>query len=263
MIDYREVIDPQLPPASRFPACFAFSVHKAGSSMMFGMLSEATARESIPAISVPDILFKHGIEDQVWQADETLLRYFSPGRLYYGFRYFPSIFNNRADLFGKSFSVLLLRDPRDALVSQYYSFKGSHALPNKNQEKYKKQFMKTASQEINQYVISSAPIYREKLNQYVENTNFARTRVFRYEDVVFNKGEFLEQIFQHFRLDVGEDTIKDVSERHDKRPEQEDEGSHIRKVTPGDHVAKLRPETIRFLNNYFSETCNKLGIQLE
>ena len=73
---------------------------------------------------------------------------------------------------------------------------------------------------------------------------------------------FLADIFTHFNIAVESDVLDEVAARNDIRPEVEDISKHIRKGTPGDHVNKLRPETITKLNDIFCETCAFYGYDL-
>ncbi|MDJ0581299.1 hypothetical protein [Crocosphaera sp.] len=45
--------------------------------------------------------------------------------------------------------------------------------------------------------------------------------------------------------------------KHDIIPSRENPFSRIRKVTPGDYKAKLKPDTISHLNDIFSHTLRK------
>ena len=51
-----------------------------------------------------------------------------PGRVYGGFRSMPLVFA-QSELYRRSRKILLVRDPRDALVSEYFSLAYSHGLP--------------------------------------------------------------------------------------------------------------------------------------
>ena len=46
-----------------FAACFAFSYHKAGSTLMHNMIQEVCASAAIPALNIPGVLFDEGVLD--------------------------------------------------------------------------------------------------------------------------------------------------------------------------------------------------------
>jgi len=73
---------------------------------------------------------------------------------------------------------------------------------------------------------------------------------------------WLKKIMSAFCLTNPEETCQLVEARHAQSVaagEEEDIWSHKRKVTPGDHREKLRPETIVRLNEIFAPVFRKLG----
>ena len=108
---YQDVIKLRLPPGN-FSACFAFSVHKCGSSLMHKMINDVCKSASLPCLNIPEPMFNNGI--QGWDKDEAILDYIKDGYIYFGFRMLPPVFQDNFD-FSRSRNVLLVRDPRDAL----------------------------------------------------------------------------------------------------------------------------------------------------
>lgn len=259
---YINLIKENMPQPREFQDVYAFSVHKCGSSLMYGMISEICKRSGIPGISIPDLLFNNGFFDNEWQSDDCLVNLLGIGRVYYGFRYLPDFFKKQnSHLKGKK-SVLLIRDPRDALVSMYYSFGGkyiSHALPKINAEKLLTELKKNSVLDIDDYVLQEANILHAKLDNYKNYLDFDHVLLYRYEEAYFDKKEFLKKIFSHFALDVASEILTEVAVENDIRPTIEDPTKHIRKGTPGDHREKLRPSTITQLNDIFRETCQWYG----
>ena len=99
---------------------FAFSIHKAGSTLMHEMIRDVCAARNIPAISLPDLFFNQGILDHEWAYDPKVLKDIYAGRVYYGFRHLPPILMGPEVKTLMQKSVLLIRDPRDILVSQFF-----------------------------------------------------------------------------------------------------------------------------------------------
>lgn len=263
MVDYAG-ISARLEPRGGFPACFALSIHKAGSTLMNNMISAACQRREIPCANIPNILFNESVRDSEWTRDHSLASLFEDGRVYVGFRSLPEFFEASSILQQRQ-SVLLVRDPRDALVSQYFSFGGkhvSHALPAKGAEKFASRWESTAHLNIDAYVMEMAGNYLAKLTAYKTALDSKRTLLRRYEDIFFRKARFLADIFRHFGIDIPEEVTREVARKFDVRPAQERVGQHIRKGTPGDHREKLQPETIEQLNKLFGPVCRDFGYQL-
>lgn len=266
MPDYKAIFSEHLGPRGDFPACFAFSIHKAGSTLMHKMIAEACNRCSIPSLSIPDTLFLEGVKDREWQADEGILDLVEEGRLYYGFRYLPAAFLDPRLGLRQRRSVLLVRDPRDALVSEFFSFGGkhvSHRAPDKNAESFRKDLEATAGLDLDEYVIQSARFHLAKLEAYRSALDLSTVMLRRYEDIYFDKHRFLREIFSHLQIAADPDVIRDVAAANDIRPSMEDLSKHIRKGAPGDHREKLKPETISRLNDVFRVTCRNFGYDLD
>ena len=255
-MDYQDIFTKLPSRDGAVPPCFAFSVHKCGSTMMHAMIGAVCQRAGVPAASIPDMMFANGILDTDWAEDPEVLPAFRRNLLYFGFRHLPSILlSPELQLRSRRF-VLLVRDPRDALVSQYFSYgkkSGSHAIPKQNAEAFLKKMGDAGDSAIDDYAISAARNLKTKLEAYRDNLDFNLGLLRRYEDVYFDKETFLAEIFDHFGIAVPRDIIAEVARANDVRPEKEDDSKHIRKGTPGDHAEKLHPDTIARLNDTFRE----------
>ena len=255
-----------LPEASsKFEPCFAFSVHKCGSTMMNNMIRAVCQAADVPAATLPTYFFNEGIPPNVWSRETEMLPVFSQNLLYYGFRFLPPSFKApEFDIKSRRF-VLLVRDPRDALVSQYFSYgkkDGSHKLPKKNADKMIAKMAASDDLTIDEYVVREAPKLVEKFAAYRDALNFDLGMVRTYEDVFFNKEKFVGDIFAHFGIDVPAEVVASTVEKFDVRPEVEDQTKHIRKGTPGDHAEKLEASTIDQLNDICRDVSAFYGYKL-
>lgn len=266
-IDYLKIFEAQLAEApGPFKDCYAFSIHKAGSTLMHSMIASVCRAAQIPSITIPDVLFREGIFEKDWECDSSILSLVTPGRVYYGFRALPPLLTEESVRLREKKSVLLIRDPRDALVSQYYSFGGkhvSHRLPDKNKEAFVESAKITEDLTIDAYVLAAAPSYLNKMAAYRENLCFENVLLRRYEDIYYDKRKFLGEIFAHFGVEVSKEILDAVASRNDVRPASEDPGKHIRKGTPGDHIEKLQAETIQALNQIFRDMAACYGYDLK
>lgn len=265
-MDYTDVMKDLPAGQEGFAPCFAFSVHKSGSTLMHNMIRTVAQIAKIPAASIPDMVFNHGLLDKDWTDDPDIVPYFTRNLMYYGFRAFPSALGDPEVGLAKRRFVLLVRDPRDALVSEYFSYGkkgGSHRAPAKNEEAFRNAFAKVQEDsEIDDYVLRLAPNLLGKLEAYRDNLNFENGLLRRYEDVYFDKESLLYDVFTHLKIDVASSVLKRVADQFDIRPEAEDETKHIRKGTPGDHAEKLSPATIAELNDQFREVGEFFGYSL-
>ena len=158
--------------------------------------------------------------------------------------------------------VWLIRDPRDAVVSLYFSESYSHPLPK--QGKFKGMFQKrrnmALSTDIDSYVLKKSKAVLFDWNSYLNISNFNdNLKVFRYEDVIFNKYQWVKDICSYIGLELPEANLKTIADKHDIVPEQENVHQHIRKVVPGDHKEKLDKQTIEELNVIFQPILEQYG----
>jgi hypothetical protein len=261
MMDYG-FIKPRLAPGN-FDSMFAFSVHKCGSSLMNRMIRQVCEKEDIPDLNIPGPLFTKGV-DPSWKTDADLLQLIKPGYIYHSFRDFPPVLaevmkNNAYKC------VFLVRDPRDALVSQYFSFMpgGSHIIPNENPEHFLKVQEKSKGLTIDQYVVTHSKNLKNKLEAYKQNLDFSVTKVFKYEDIFFDKYRFISEIFTHFDMSPKDDVLRSVAADNDIIPEKENPNRHIRKGVPGDHKVKLQPQTIEELDKVFEDIGSFFGYDIK
>lgn len=238
-----QVFDVALPvPRSGQKSGYAFAFAKSGSTLLNNLIVTYCTSCDIPTFSLFDSAFANGVPTH--QIGDDAMACFAPsGVIYTGFRHYP-----RFDLDLDDCNVLLLvRDPRDMLVSMYFSVARSHVIP-KRHERLKRERAKAASLTIDEFVLSRASIFSRIHAVYQKKLPLERIKVYRYEDVVFEKRAWLADIVASLDLPVDRDLIDMVVERFDIVPQTEDDREHIRQVYPGDHRVKLEQATIERLN---------------
>ena len=101
-------------------AFFMMGVRKSGSSMFFKIARALTLHNGYNYVDVAGTLFNKNIKVGEWVKNPAINAIIKGGNVYSGFRNFPAgAWNNPVSLAAKK--VLLVRDPRDALVSEYLS----------------------------------------------------------------------------------------------------------------------------------------------
>ena len=261
-MDYQSIVSLSAP--ADCSESFVFSFHKAGSTLLFAMLENLCRVGALSGVSIPDVLFQKGIFETDWGVDDDLLPLFRRGFLYFGFRVFPPILASYSRLREVPLT-LLVRDPRDALVSQYFSFGGkhmSHVLPEANAEQWIEKYAESANLNIDQFVIAVAPDLLRKLEEYHRELPLGKVFIMRYEELFNDKQSGLQALLAHHGIAIDSEVVSRIAARHDVRPEKEDPTQHIRKGTPGDHREKLQPETIIWLTEYFRGPMELFGYNL-
>lgn len=154
--------------------------------------------------------------------------------------------------------ILTIRDPRDILVSKYFSMAFSHAVPEKTGNK-RDSFLKkreaTKNMSIDAFVLKEYPVVLSRFRAYKNELTevYDNVTVLRYEDMITNYNGWLKGLVDGGGFSVS-DTLFNrlIAEFEDKRVRTENKYRHVRKAAAGDYKEKLQPETIRKLNKIFS-----------
>ncbi len=258
-------LDVDLRVSGRPETYYAFAFHKSGSVLLNAMVSELCKAADVSFVDVPGLLFSKGYPLSA-VTNHCGGLFGQEGVCFGGFRHIPPPVLG-LELTANSRSVLLVRDPRDMLVSHYFSMLKSHAVPQGGKVRdYLLEAREAAGQTtIESYVLEKADFFVKQFIRYEADllrTHGDRTRIYRYEDVIFEKGDWLADINDWFGWGVNRATIDKIASAHDVRPDKEDEGKHVRRVVPGDHREKLGQETIEKLNEMFRPVVKPFGYDL-
>lgn len=153
--------------------------------------------------------------------------------------------------------LLQLRDPRDLLTSLYFSTAYSHAVIS---EKLIRRRNEALQQDIDTFVLNGADEYVRIFTSYLESLIHKPNVLFvKYEDMVLNFDAWLESVSAHLGLDKHPEALEQIRQQANFSVEKEDKFLQKRQVTPGDHLRKLKPETIAELNVHFEPILRQLG----
>lgn len=254
-----QYLDVSLRPPADNDSFFLLSLHKAGSTLLNKMMRAVCDRMAIPVFEPEIVEFENGVElGSLLPEVQDLFR--PKGYCFAGFRCW------RPYMQGFDFTpfkkILLIRDPRDMLVSHYFSHKFSHEIPQGPLGDTLQNFRSALdSKPIDDYALEQAAGVRGRFLEYKNLVIDSNTKLYRYEDIIFDKENWLREMLDYVSVDLPEDGIQQISKQFDRRPNNEDPSRHVRKVTPGDHIEKLKPETICELNSVFADIMDEYGYQ--
>jgi hypothetical protein len=232
------------------PPCFVLGVRKSGSSILNSMVIALARRQNLPFVDIAGQFFKAGHRVDAWQRDPGLATLVRGGNVYGGFRNAPLGLKDCA-AYTTAPKVLLVRDPRDALVSEYFSNAYSHSMPaaaGKGLESMQQIRQVALSSSVEAYVLDRAELMARTMMEYAPLADDPATRVFRYEDVILDKRRLMADISHHFKWPVDDNHLGLVLKWADVVPDGERPTEFVRRVVPGDHRNKLSPEAIRRLD---------------
>jgi hypothetical protein len=150
--------------------------------------------------------------------------------------------------------ILHLRDPRDVLVSMFYSWSYSHPGVN---DAYREQLRERG---VNDFALRESAALHEKYAHYVRDfLPLPQTTLLKYEDFVTDRPKWLSAFLGAAGLDPDEGFYKRLARRNPAaKLRKEDVHAHIRKAEPGDYLDKLDAETIATLNRQWEGLLNAL-----
>lgn len=250
-------IELALPPPGRSSATtsvFLLGLPKAGSTLLNRLMRPITGSAGLSWFAVQEVLRGLGVKPVDFPAVINDL-YAPQGYAFGGYRSLPGALS--VPDFASGRAVLLVRDPRDMLTSLYYSIAVSHAPPGSAvgkdmQKEFDRRREETVRSSIDSFVIENMATTLGQFGQIKRKLQGISHKVYRYEDVIFSKQTWVADMLEYLKIDVPAEVVARVVAENDVRPAEENAGQHIRRVAPGDHQAKLLPETIERLNEGFA-----------
>ncbi|MGG5810050.1 hypothetical protein [Falsiroseomonas sp. CW058] len=242
------------------PAWFLFGVRKSGSSIMNAMGAALAGMNGVNYVDVAGKLFETGVAVPAWQRDPGMGALLAGGNLYGGFRNAPLAIAGHP-LLRAGRAALLVRDPRDALVSEYFSNAYSHSVPagGEARDLMLEQRATALRAPVAEYVRRMAPALRETLREYRPFLGNPNLKLYRYESAIIDKGAFLRDLCEHFGWTATDHQISLILGWADVIPAEENPTRFVRKVVPGDHREKLDPATIDALDGILAEELRLFG----
>jgi hypothetical protein len=228
-----------------------FTVHKAASLGLFDVMRRVAKKEGWPLHSAnlkkADIVEPETPGDKEFYGQiENMTGFIGPIRTPV---FIPAEARKR-DRF-----ILHLRDPRDVLVSMFYSWGFSH--PGVDPD-YRNSVREKG---IDEFAVKNSRLLNRKYRRYVRKVlPLEHTTFLRYEDFVGDRPRWLEGFLKGAGITDGLARYQDLANENPAASvREEDKKKHIRKAEPGDYREKLSPETIAELNERFAEVLKALG----
>jgi hypothetical protein len=254
----------ELPPSkSQQPSVFACSLFKAGSTLFYEILRDLCRDGDLVYVNLPAAFWDNGV-DPARIPKSTADLFLPRGYCYGGFRNFPVEYD--VPHFEHMTKLLLVRDIRDMAVSGYFSLAFSHPLPGASlgdqwRRDRERQRAEIRAMGVDRAALFLARNYRQTWRTYRELLGRHNFRIWRYEDVIYRKREWIAEIASHLGLPVRPESMEKLAQRVDLFPERENRDEFVRKVAPGDHKEKLSPRVIAKLERAFGDYLEAFGYQ--
>jgi hypothetical protein len=257
-----ETAEINLPPTASpdFPSCGIFAFAKSGSVLVNSVVRDLMGEVGIPVVDWATIWYERGIDTAAFQGD--LVEAFpSHGYCFAGFREIPRSFLAAPSL-QRLRKIMVVRDPRDMLVSRYYSTKYSHGFSARGTAQYSQlmhQLIEDGKMDIDEYCLYYSWIVNADYFIHKFIIEDKQTLVLRYEDFLYEKEMLGCSLCDWLSIRVSQQRISTIVAAYSRLPETENPNLHIRQAHPGDHLRKLKPETISALNGVLGAFIRKFG----
>lgn len=242
------------------PTMFCLSIHKAGSVLMFQIVSEIMRTARLPACDFYGQIWAAGIS--IHDLPPAALSAFNhKGVLYYGVRDLNQV--RWVSSFWPARKLALIRDPRDIVVSFYFSGMKSHSLPPSGRDR-KSMFEKRTNLShlsVSEYILEGhADWPLRNLESYISLLDSkANCHFYKYEDIIFEKRAWVASLAAELDVDLSPDVLAGIADRHDAQPADSDPDRHIRQVRPGDYKNHLNNEAVDYIQSRFASIFKAFG----
>jgi hypothetical protein len=261
----RELIKGKHRNENEHPSIIHFSFNKAATQYVKSILKRCAIENGMAPVAIPDYAFNTNFPRLHLLTAEEMAEYqhiFKPrGYLY---SVFAGMIEGIPHL-EKYKIVLVARDPRDLLVSGYFSITYSHTVPSKTGDKYEefmKQRRKARELTVDEYVIAKSDAVRYAFQEYQRLLleQYPNTYLTTYEQMVSDFAGWLDRLLRYCELDVSESLFESLVQENDNlTPKTENIHKHLRKGQAGDYREKLKAETVEYLDAKFARILARFG----
>lgn len=228
-----------------------FSVHKSASTFIKKSIIKLIGNDNIVPLDFSGFLDTPLKQENVYNSSSTMEKILIKKGHFYGairnFYEFPEMEDYKV--------LLVLRDPRDVLTSHYFSTMFNHPI---GKEEIISERNKYKNYTIDEFVLDKASDLQEKYQAYAPLIAMNNVLFLKYEDMISDFENWLLKLCSFLNIE-NETVFKDLVSNTKFKVDKENPNSFIRNVKAGDHLNKLKPETITRLNKIFEESLNVYG----
>lgn len=232
------------------PSWIFMTLHKSGSSFLAERFDALFRRNGYTAADLSSYFAKTNPAARIRfnNSDEAKRQVFSAKGVFYNAIRIPFIIPSDVNIN----IILVLRDPRDVLVSYYFSCKHSHPVQNPD---FLNERTDAQNMSIDEFVLSRSKIFAHRYELLLPLIGRSNVLFFKYEDMIADPLKVEKSIAEATHFDI---TAGSFMAKSDFTVTREDVNRHKRKVQPGDHIQKLKPATITQLDIVFASVLKQL-----
>jgi hypothetical protein len=253
---------------NKHPSIIHFSLNKAATQYTGRILKQCAVENGMVPVSIHGYAFHTNFPYLDHLTAEEMEKYrhiFKPNGYLYSV--FGGMIEGISEL-EKHKIVLMIRDFRDLLVSEYYSIAYSHIAPYKLGNKYElfvEQRTKARESSIDEYAVTESNRIYNTLQRYktLLIDKYPNVYITKYEDMINDFSGWLNNLLYNCELNIRPDFFTALLGKNERiKPKDEDVQRHMRKGKSGEYKEKLNRETIEYLNEKFSSMLLTFGYKL-
>lgn len=252
----------EVPKPDNLPSVLTFAYHKSGSVMIDDILKTLAAQGGRSYLNLEKQLFEKG--HRVDKFQKAVLPFLSKSGFVFGaFRECIDCLRLAAECHNTR--IFLIRDPRDAVVSYYYSLRKSHWVPPDGDTR---EALLAGRERYSQLTLEEAVLGNEFEFLFKNMMRFGKMLrdypgiIYRYEEIIFKKAEWIPSLACKLQVPLKPDVFDSLLQKHDMFPSQDNETAHVRHVSPGDYLNKLSPALIEHIERRYRDLFEILGYAL-
>ena len=170
--------------------------------MVNNIVDLITREHAVATVNVGSELFSKGFSFYHIQCEFNML-FKRLGYCYSGFRQVPE-YIDQIRVVAKSRKIFICRNPFDIMVSRYFSMGYSHPFPADVPASFARMAAglrsNAVSSQIDDYVKANSWILSSEFHSYRHLVAQSNTKVFRYEDYIYDKKKLVLEIGEWFGL---------------------------------------------------------------
>lgn len=233
------------------------TLHKAGSAFASEVLRNIFIDNGWKSYDFATEAFDAGLSE--YDAVKENLRHFKEHHAFFGPLRAESV--SLVPTLPNLTPIIHIRDPRDCLVSYYYSICYSHVLPGPGPARnhllrMREHYKSVGVDEFCLEVMTNGDRSFRLLRAAAEANSDAI--VSRYEHMVADLTNWLKDLVRRLPITVAHDRLVSL-EAENAAPATENVHSHKRQVKPGDFRRKLRLSSQEMLTEFFSDDLRYFG----
>jgi lipopolysaccharide transport system ATP-binding protein len=164
-------------------------------------------------------------------------------------------------------TVVFVRDPKDALVSQYWSWRNTHVRNTDEMDRTRRVLQGIGLQEGLAYLIEEDLVsFCHGIRPWYADLSDDDLRIARYESLLAGFPREMRAALTHLGLPVRAGVVRRMEHRHSFRsttkgraPGDEDTSSPLRKGVEGDWINYFDAELARQFDDAYGDVCDRLG----